>query len=167
MHTTKGNLMLKQRPWTTDLALLVARIALGVVFIAHGAQKLFTYGLAGTAEAFAGMGIPAPQAAALFATIVELAGGAALVLGVGVQVAGLLLVLDMLGALVLVHAPNGVFVDNGGFELVAALGAGALLLAATGAGKWSVDHFVATQRAERRSAAQAPALTHGTSAPVR
>ena len=159
--------MLKHRPWTTDLALLIARIALGVVFIAHGAQKLFTYGLAGTAESFAGMGIPAPQAAALFAAVVEFAGGAALVVGVGVPVAGLLLFLDMLGALVLVHAPNGVFVDNGGFELVAALGAGALLLAVAGAGSWSVDHLIAAHRAQRRSASTARALADGTSAPVR
>jgi putative oxidoreductase len=163
--------MLKHRPWTTDLALLIARIALGVVFIAHGAQKLFTYGLTGTAEAFAGMGIPAPHAASLFAAVVEFAGGAALVLGVGVPVAGLLLVLDMLGALVLVHASNGVFVDNGGFELVAALGAGALVLATAGAGRWSVDHLIAAHRAPRRSASPAPALAlalaDGPSATVR
>ena len=48
----------------------------------------------------------------------------------------------MLGAFVLVHLGNGVFVDQGGFELVAALGAGALILAAAGPGTWSVDHLV-------------------------
>ena len=139
--------------WTTDLALLVARIGLGVVFLAHGAQKLFTFGLAGTAESFAGMGVPAPQVSAVFAAIVELVGGADLILGAGVTVAGLLLALDMLGALVLVHAPNGVFVADGGFELVVALGAGALVLAATGAGAFSVDHLLSGRRGGRRRGA--------------
>lgn len=159
--------MLKNLPWTKDLALLVARIALGVVFVAHGAQKLFTYGISGTADSFAGMGIPAPQASALFAATVELVGGVALVLGAGVTVAGLLLVLDMLGALVLVHAPNGLFVENGGFELVAALGAGALVLATTGAGRFSVDHLVAEHRSARRSGTTAHEATEPTSAAAR
>lgn len=147
------------RPLTKDLALLAPRVVLGVVFIAHGAQKLFTFGVAGTAEAFAGMGVPAPQASALFAAIVELLGGAALVLGAGVTVAGLPLALDMIGALVLVHARNGVFVDNGGFELVAALGAGALVLAAVGAGRFSVDHLIAARRGAGRPGSTAHEVT--------
>lgn len=151
--------MLINRPWITDLALLLARIALGVVFIAHGAQKLFTFGIAGTADSFAGMGVPAPQASAWFAAIVELVGGTALLVGAGITVAGLLLVTDMLGAFVLVHAPNGVFIDNGGFELVAALAAGALVLAATGAGRLSVDHLISTRRAARRPRTTAPEAT--------
>lgn len=159
--------MLINRPWIRDLALLVARITLGGIFVAHGAQKLFTYGIAGTTESFTGMGIPAPQASALFAAVVELLGGAALILGAGVSIAGLLLVLDMLGAVVLVHAPNGVFVDNGGVELVAALGAGALVLGATGAGRFSVDHLVATRRSARQSATIVDHATDLTSASPR
>ncbi|GAA2723889.1 DoxX family protein [Cellulomonas aerilata] len=155
--------MLTNRPWTKDVALFIARIALGVVFIAHGAQKLFTFGIAGTADSFAGMGVPAPQASALFAAIVELLGGAALVVGAGVAVAGLLLVLDMLGAFMLVHAPNGVFIDDGGFELVAALGAGALVLAVVGAGRFSIDHLIAERRDARRSGTTAHAVTDRTS----
>ena len=143
--------MLKLRPWTADLALLLARVTLGVVLIAHGAQKLFSYGPAGTAESFAAMGVPAPRVSALVAAVVELGGGAALVLGAAVPVAGLLLLLDMIGALVLVHAPHGVFVENGGFELVAALGAGALLLVVAGAGRFSVDHLVGQRRGTRGS----------------
>ena len=145
------------QPWTKDLAVLVARVAIGVVLIAHGAQKFFTFGIAGTTDSFAGMGVPAPQAAALFAAVVELVGGAALVLGAATAVFGLLVMLNMLGALVLVHVGNGVFVDQGGFELVAALGAGALLLAATGPGAWSVDHLVGRMRTARRTAATSAA----------
>jgi putative oxidoreductase len=81
-----------------------------------------------------------------------LVGGAALVLGVATPIAGVLLAVDMLGAFLLVHVSKGVFVDGGGFELVAALGAAALVLAATGAGRLSVDHAVGSRvRAARRS----------------
>jgi putative oxidoreductase len=143
--------------WTKDLAVLVARVAIGVVLVAHGAQKFFTYGIAGTSDSFAGMGIPVPQAAALFAAVVELVGGVALILGAATSIAGILVVLNMLGALVLVHLGNGVFVDQGGFELVAALGAGALLLAATGPGAWSVDHLVGRTVTARRTRATSAA----------
>ena len=122
-----------------DPALLVARLLLGSVFIAHGWQKLFTNGMAATTAGFEGMGVPLPAVSAWAAALIELAGGAALLLGAGTAVAGLLLVADMLGAYLLVHAGNGVFVDAGGFELVAALGAGALTLAAVGRGRFSVD----------------------------
>ena len=148
--------MTRQLALLKDLAVLAARVGLGVVFVAHGAQKLFTWGLSGTADAFAGMGVPAPQASALFAALVELVGGAALVLGVATPIAGVLLAVDMLGAFLLVHVSKGVFVDGGGFELVAALGAAALVLAATGAGRLSVDHAVAT----RLRAARRPQPTH-------
>ena len=122
-----------------NLALLLARIGLGVVFMAHGWQKFHDNGLAGTAGGFAKMGVPVPTASAYFATFAELVGGAALILGAFTAVAGLLLFLDMLGAFAIVHISNGVFVGEGGYELVVALGAGALLLAVFGAGKLSFD----------------------------
>ena len=140
-------------PWTRDLATLVARIAIGAVLVAHGAQKFFTFGISGTIDSFAGMGIPVPQAAADELDHGREDGGAALILGAATPVVGLLVVLNMLGALVLVHLGNGIFVDQGGFELVAALGAGALVLAATGPGAWSVDHLVGRARAARVQAA--------------
>ena len=111
----------------TSLALLIARIGLGIVFVAHGWQK------------FDEMGVPAPELAAYFATFAELVGGAALLIGAFTAVAGVLLVLDMLGALLFMHIDKGVFVTEGGFELVVALGVGALLVAVFGAGRYSVD----------------------------
>ncbi|MGY1642640.1 DoxX family protein [Geodermatophilus sp. SYSU D00703] len=129
-----------------DLAVLLTRIAVGLVFFAHGWQKLFTNGIDGTAAFFDSVGVPAASAAAWFAAVVELAGGAALVLGLAVPVAGLLLLVDMIGAFVLVHAGAGLFVDQGGYELVLVLGAAALVLAAVGAGRFSVDHLLAGRR---------------------
>ena len=130
-----------------DLAQLLARLGLGAVFFAHGWQKLVTNGVSGTAEFFASVGVPLPSVSAWIATVIELVGGGALVLGVLVSVAGVLLAANMLGAFVFVHAGNGVFVADGGYELVLALGVSSLLLAAVGAGRFSVDHLL--QRSQR------------------
>jgi putative oxidoreductase len=123
----------------TDLALLVSRIALGVILVAHGWQKLNEWTLAGTASAFHEMGIPAPTAAAALVTAVEIIGGIALVIGLLTPIVALLNMVNLLGALVLVHAENGVFVADNGFELVLALFAGLITIAMLGAGKFSTD----------------------------
>ena len=122
-----------------DFALLIARIGLGVIFVAHGWQKFFDYGVKATQASFADMGVPLPDISAVAAATIELAGGFALIVGVATPIAGILLFLDMLGALILVHADKGVFVANGGYELVVALGVGSLLLAVIGAGRLSID----------------------------
>jgi putative oxidoreductase len=126
-----------------DLAVLVARVAIGVIFVAHGWQKVADMGLNGTADAFDQMGVPLPTLSAWFAGLVELIGGAALVVGFAVPVFGTLLALDMLGAFLIVHAGNGLYIANNGFELVLALGAAALLFAAIGAGRFSLDYLIA------------------------
>lgn len=129
-----------------DALLLVARVIVGIVLIAHGAQKFFTYGVGGTAASFAQMGVPLSTASAVFSAVVELVGGAALLLGAATVVAGALVVLDMLGAFLLVHAGNGVFMDDNGFELVAVIAAVALVLVAVGSGRFSVDHALGARR---------------------
>jgi putative oxidoreductase len=137
---------------TRDLGLLIARIVLGAIFAAHGAQKIWEWGITATSQNFAGMGVPMPEIAAPAIAGLELVGGIALVLGVLTPWAGILLALDMLGAALLVHVGAGVFVDGGGWELVGALGAGALVLAATGAGRISLDHALVGRRSGRRAA---------------
>ncbi len=129
----------------TSLALLIARIGLGIVFVAHGWQKFNDMGVDAVGAGFTKMGVPAPELAAYFATFVELVGGAALLIGAFTAVAGLLLTADMLGALLIVHIENGVFVTEGGYELVVALGVGAFLLAVLGAGKYSVDALIGSK----------------------
>ncbi len=126
-------------PVLTDLALLVSRVALGVILVAHGWQKLDEWTLAGTAGAFGEMGIPAPAAAATFVTAVEIIGGVALVVGVLTPVVAALNMVNLLGALLLVHAEHGVFVADNGFELVLALFAGLATIAVLGAGRFSTD----------------------------
>jgi putative oxidoreductase len=130
----------------------ILRVVVGVVFFAHGWQKIFDYTIPGTQGAFAQMGVPAAQLIAPGVAFLELVGGAALILGVLVRVFSILLALDMLGALFLVHAPAGIFVDKGGYELVLMLAAGAIALAAVGAGRLSVDAVV-FGRSNRRALA--------------
>ncbi len=134
-----------------DVLLLLTRVVLGVVLIAHGWQKFAQYGIAGTASSFAQVGVPLPTLSAASVAVIELAGGTALLLGAATAVAGTLVALVMLGALALVHVGNGVFVTDNGFELVAAIGAAALALVAAGAGRFSVDHALL---ARRRTAAR-------------
>ncbi|WP_202865914.1 DoxX family protein [Kribbella turkmenica] len=135
-----------------DLVLLLSRIGLGVVFIAHGWQKFQTNGLDRTAAGFEQIGVPAPTLSAYYATGIELLGGVALILGVLTPVAGVLLALDMVGALAFVHLSNGVFVANGGWELVAALGLLSLTLAAVGSGRVSVDNLLAPSARQKVAA---------------
>lgn len=138
-------------PVLRDLALLLARLGLGAIFLAHGWQKLVTNGVESTADFFGSAGVPLPSLSAWAATLIELVGGGALVLGVLVPVAGVLLAGNMLGAFTFVHAGNGLFVTEGGYELVLALGVSCLLLAAVGAGRFSIDHLVQRSRRSTRS----------------
>ncbi|MDQ0662330.1 putative oxidoreductase [Arthrobacter ulcerisalmonis] len=123
----------------TTTALAALRIVLGFLFAAHGWQKFNEWTIAGTQASFAKMGIPAADLMAPAIAALELAGGIALILGILTRVVAALLVLDMLGALVLVHAAAGVFAAKGGYELVLLLAAAAFTLALTGAGRLSLD----------------------------
>ena len=130
-------------PVLGDVALLLSRLAIGFVLLAHGWQKYSDYTLDGTTAAFGDMGVPAPAAAALFATVVEIVGGIALIAGLLTPVAAALNIVNLAGALVIVHVTNGVFVDDGGYELVLALIAGLIVVLALGAGRFSVDELLA------------------------
>lgn len=129
-----------------DVALLIGRVALGVVLVAHGWQKFFTYGIAGTTASFEQMGIPLAGAAAIFAAVVELIGGILLIVGLAVPLVGLLVAINMIGALLFVHAPNGVFVGDGGYELVLVIGALGVVFAGLGAGGYALDRLIAGRR---------------------
>lgn len=133
-------------PHGKDVALLIARIGVGVIFIAHGWQKLSEGGLGGTAKGFTMIGIPAPTISAGYAIFVEVVGGAALVLGALVPLFGILLFLDMAGAFWFVHAGHGLFSQQGGFELVLVLGVACLLLAGIGSGRFGVDALFSARR---------------------
>ncbi|MBI4159456.1 DoxX family protein [Candidatus Woesearchaeota archaeon] len=117
---------------------LFLRLALGAVFIAHGADKLFG-GIPGTAQFFAGLSIPLPGIAAWVVALVEFFGGIALVIGLFTRYAGLLLAVNMLVALFTAHLKDGVFTN---YELPMVLLAGAIALTLRGSGKLAIDNYL-------------------------
>lgn len=121
-----------------DIALAALRVAIGGIFAAHGAQKLFVYGIEGVSGAFGGMGVPMPGITGPLTGIVELTAGLALVVGLLTRVAGLGLAVIMLGAIGFVHVKAGFWAPNG-MEFPLALLAGATTLALSGAGRYSLD----------------------------
>jgi putative oxidoreductase len=128
-----------------DHLLTLLRICLGVVFFAHGAQKVLGWwggqGYSATMASFTGsMGIPAVFAH--LAILAEFLGGIGLIFGLLTRIAAFGIAVVMVVAIALVHAPNGLFMSNNGFEFhVLAIAIGLTLLA-RGAGAWSVDRLI-------------------------
>ncbi len=143
----------------------VLRLAVGAVFIAHGAQKLFGVwgggGPGGTAAFFTQIGLTPAYPLALAAGVAELIGGLMLVIGAYTFVAALALLADMAVAVWKVHAPHGFFINWGlvpdrghGYEFNLVLGAALVALMLTGAGAFSVDRRRASS-AEAEAAGRA------------
>ena len=132
-------------PRQLDLALTIVRVVLGVVFVAHGGQKLFVFGFDGVAGAFAQMGVPAAGVVGPATALVEFFGGIALVLGFLTRLAALGIGATMLGAITLVHLPAGFFAPNG-VEFPLSLLAIATALGITGAGRFSVDALLSRRQ---------------------
>ena len=134
-----------------DLSLLIGRVLLGVILFAHGWQKFNDWTISGTTDAFRDMGVPSPELAATFATYFEMIAGALLILGLLVRFVGPILAIQMAGAYWYAHRDAGIFASDGGWEVVALIAAGGLLIAGAGAGRFSIDHlFVAPFQARRR-----------------
>ena len=136
---------------SNDVALTILRVVLGVVFFAHGAQKMLGwfggFGFHGTMGAFTQMGMPAALAFLIICT--EFFGGLGLIFGLLTRIAAFGVGCLMIGAIFMVHMPNGFFMNwmgtqkGEGFEyhLLALAMAGALLL--RGAGAFSLDRTLA------------------------
>lgn len=140
-----------------NIALTIIRLVVGAIFVAHGGQKLFVYGLDGVAGGFAQMGVPFASFMGPFIGFVEFFGGIALILGLLTRFASLGLFSTMIGAMVLVHLPNGFFAPNG-VEFPLALAGAALALAITGAGAYSIDAVIG-RRLEANQAASGNGAT--------
>jgi len=132
---------------TGGYAALVLRLPIGLILSAHGAQKLFGwfggYGLEGTAQWLASIGIEPGLPMALLAGGAEFFGGLALILGLLTRPAALVTAFTMLVAIVSVHLGNGLFLANNGYEFGLALLAATVALTLQGAGRLSLDGLLA------------------------
>lgn len=126
-------------PALRDAVLLILRLALGVVFIAHGWDKAVHTGVEQTAQQWADMHIPQPTLSVWVVSVVEMLGGALLALGFLTPAVAGVLSLTMVAAFYFVHLGNGLFVSDGGSELVTVLFAACLVLVVFGAGRASLD----------------------------
>jgi putative oxidoreductase len=128
---------------------LALRVPAGIIFMAHGAQKLFGLfggnGLEGTAQWLASMGMEPSFLLALMVGSTEFFGGLALLLGLLVRPAGVALSIAMLVAIFTVHIGNGLFMSNNGYEFALALLAISVSLVISGAGKISIDRSLASK----------------------
>ena len=129
-----------------NAGLAILRIVLGAIFIAHGAQKLFVFGMPGVAGAFGQMCVPMAGVVGPFIAMLEFFGGIALVLGLLTRFAALGLSFTMIGAILIVHLPAGFFLPNG-YEFTLALLAMAVFVTIAGAGAYSVDGLIARRGA--------------------
>ncbi|MGF6089222.1 DoxX family protein [Pseudomonas sp. 18173] len=127
--------------------LTVLRIVVGVVFAAHGSQKLFGafggYGLAGTAQYMESVGLTPGYLMAAMAGGIEFFAGLALIIGLLARPAALGLALLSLVAILTVHIGNGLFMANNGYEFALVLFGGSIAVLIEGAGKLSADRAIA------------------------
>ncbi|MCX2980807.1 DoxX family protein [Halieaceae bacterium IMCC14734] len=136
---------------STDSGLdtLPLRAGAGVIFAAHGAQKLFGwfggYGLEGTAGWMTSIGLEPGLLMAILAGSTEFVGGLMLAAGLLVRPTALLLTVTMLVAIATVHWQNGLFMSNNGYEFALALLVASAALVFRGAGSFSADRALHSQ----------------------
>jgi putative oxidoreductase len=136
-----------------DLGLLVLRLGLAAIMLAHGYQKLFLQGSVSftpTQTAFAQLGVPLPQVAGILIVILELAGGVAMVFGLFTVIVGICYAVAMAAAVFYVHLAHGFFIANNGYEFAGLVGVVALVLAISGAGRISLDRAIFGAKRRRR-----------------
>ena len=119
-----------------QLALAIVRIMLGIVFVAHGGQKVLGLfggsGLEGFISWTGSLGIPVYLGYA--AAFAEFIGGLLLLLGIYAELGALLVIGVMIGAIYFVHLPHGFFIQNGGYEYVLSLIVSSVAILIGGAG---------------------------------
>ncbi len=129
------------------LASLVLRVPVGIILAAHGAQKLFGwfggYGLEGTGQWMASIGLEPGFLMALLAGSAEFFGGLALVVGALTRPAAVVSAFTMLVAIFSVHFSHGLFLTNNGYEYALTLFAATLAISIQGAGSFAVDNWLA------------------------
>ncbi|WP_374724136.1 DoxX family protein [Calidifontibacillus erzurumensis] len=129
-----------------DFGLLIIRLVIGILFIGHGAQKLFGwfggYGIKGTGGWFESIGMKPGTTMAVLAGLTEFIGGALFALGLLTPFAGVLIAGTMVVAIIKVHGPNGLWITANGYEYNLTLIAVAIGIALIGPGRYALDAFL-------------------------
>jgi len=127
-------------------AALALRMPVGIIFAAHGAQKLFGwfggYGLEGTGQYMESIGLTPGVWMAGAAGAAEFFGGLLLIAGLLTRSAALMLAVTMVVAIVTAHLSNGLFMSNNGYEFALTMLAASVSLLVSGAGRLSVDAWL-------------------------
>jgi len=125
-----------------DTAVLILRVCLGIVFVAHGAQVAFGMfggpGIEGFSNALSGLGFKPAVFWAYIGAYTELIGGLFLMAGFLTRIAAAFIFIFIVVAAFKVHLAKGFFIQNGGFEYNFVIACICLALMITGAGKFSV-----------------------------
>ncbi|WP_392339550.1 DoxX family protein [Moritella marina] len=128
---------------------LPLRLIAGIIFTAHGAQKLFAwfggYGLEGTGQWMESIGLAPGYLMAMMAGSAEFFGGLLLILGLLTRPTALVLSITMLVAIFSTHFANGLFMSNNGYEFALALFAITAALMFQGGGKLSLDRVLVSK----------------------
>lgn len=114
------------------------RLIVGIVFVMHGGEKLFVFGIHHVVGYFGSIGVPSPALFAPVVTAVELLGGAALILGLATRWVAIFLAIDMIGVILVAKFTGGFFAPAG-FEYELTLLVANLSLLLTGGGAASLD----------------------------
>ncbi len=120
--------------------MLPLRVVVGLVFLMHGGQKLFVFGVAGTADIMGKLGLPLPTLCAVIVIAVELLGGSAILLGAFARLAGSLLAFEMVVAIVVARLHGGFFAPYG-YEFELTLLGACLTFALSGPGQVSLEEL--------------------------
>lgn len=127
------------RPVMRDIALVILRLIVGVIFIFHGWDKIFITGIDKTTGYFVAANLPQAELTVWVVALVELIGGALLILGLLAPTVAMVFIIEMVGAWWSMHLGNGLFVRDNGAELVLALIGGLFVVFVFGAGRFSLD----------------------------
>ncbi|MGJ7913345.1 DoxX family protein [Neobacillus sp. LXY-1] len=129
-----------------SIGLLIIRLIVGLLFVGHGAQKLFGwfggYGIKGTGGWFESIGMKPGITMALFAGLAEFIGGILFALGFLTPLAAIIIAGTMVMAIVKVHGPNGLWATANGYEYNLTLIAVSIGIVFTGPGKYAIDAFL-------------------------
>jgi putative oxidoreductase len=151
-----------------DLGLLVSRLAVGLSYASHGAQKAFGWfegpGPEGAAGFMESLGLSPGAQYATLASYGEIGSGLAIALGLGGPIGPAVVLSGMVVAQTTVHAKNGFYAGKGGIELGVLYSAAALAYASSGYGALSLDRLFGLDRKLRHPALTALAIAAGVAA---